>query len=237
MRHVFHWFRAQSLEILVLIALPFWRLFALFRKESSPEGLHLDLRPILLVHGYLNAGFVWDLFKRRLRKHGVGPIYTVDLGAPFQSILDHAGTIEKKALKIREETKRRDLVLIGHSMGGLASAYYATKMAPPGTVSQVIVIASPLQGTKVAKIGLGRCCREMEIGSSFLEDLSFAMTHSDIRFYHIGTKTDLLVIPYTSSLFMSHQGRSLLIENLGHASLLLSPRIVDKVSDWLKSEV
>jgi triacylglycerol lipase len=203
-------------------------------RKNQPTAQHLPSRPILLVHGYLNSGFVWDFHKNRLARAGIGPIYTIDLGYPFHSIRTYAEKVRDKAQQIAKETGRNDLTLIGHSMGGLVSYYYATHMAQ-GSVSEVITIASPLRGTHVAKIGLGQCAREMQIGSEFIQELQNAAAHSPhIRFYNIATQTDELVVPYTSSIFQSEPHRQFFIEDVGHASLLFSERVSDQLCKWLK---
>ena len=122
-------------------------------------------------------------------------------------------------------------------MGGLVSYYYASRLAGAYTVPQVITIASPLQGTHMAKIGLGQCAREMEIGSELLQELNESMKCcTDVRFYNIATKTDELVVPHSSSIFMSDPHRQFFIHDVGHASLLLSQRVTDQIGKWLQEK-
>jgi hypothetical protein len=56
---------------------------------------------------------------------------------------------------------------------------------------------------------------------------------SDHSFYHIGTKTDQIVVPYTSSFLGSDPARQCLFDDLGHASLLFSPRVTGKIYQWI----
>lgn len=85
----------------------------------------------------------------------MGPIYTIDLGSPFLSIEEYAEKVKEKAKQIAHETGHTKLALIGHSMGGLVSAYYAIHLAPEGSIRSVITLGSPMQGTKVAFFGVG----------------------------------------------------------------------------------
>jgi triacylglycerol esterase/lipase EstA (alpha/beta hydrolase family) len=119
-------------------------------------------------------------------------------------------------------------------MGGLVSAWYATKLAPPGTVTDVITLGSPLQGTHVARIALGPNGSQMRRNSEFTKQLQQGiLDNHDVRFYHIGTKTDQLVIPHSSSWVGNDLERQFAVDDLGHVSLLFSPRIVDKICSWL----
>jgi len=201
------------------------------RKCGPEEG-----RPILLIHGYLQNASNWAFLKRRLCQRGFGPVFTLNLGHPFSSIRDYAGIIAKKAALIAKETGREDLTLIGHSMGGLASAWYAAKVAPAGKVGDVITIGSPLGGTKMASIAIGRNGREMRRGSDFVREVEEVFRKNrKVRFYHIASKVDPIILPYSSALTGLHPEREYVLDDLGHMTLLYSQRVVDKIEKWLSS--
>ena len=115
------------------------------------------------------------------------------------------------------------------------SYYYAAKLAQAYSVPQVITIGSPLHGTRVAKIGLGQCAREMEIGSELLKELHEAIEWcNDVQFYNIVSTTDELVIPYSSAMFKSDPLHQFYIEDIGHASMLFSKRVCNQLCAWMK---
>ncbi len=225
-----HWIHAITFEIFGICLSGICRASAYFGKQKV-EG---SGQPILMVHGYLHNGSAWIYQKRQLAKLGKGPIYTFNLKRPFASIEDHARQVAQKAIEIEKETGRSDLILIGHSMGGLVSSLYATQLAPPGKITHVITIGSPLSGTHIAKIAIGADGREMERGSPKLVALSEAISNSQgTVFYHIGSKTDQIIIPHTSAILGSNSDRHMVIKDLGHISLLYSPRIARKISEWI----
>lgn len=228
-----HWIHAMVFELFAILTIFCVRQLR-FMKKSKPGGG--DGQPILLVHGYLHDRSAWIYHKRRLLGQGLGPVYTISLGYPFLPIGEYVKRVEAKALQIEQETGRKDLILIGHSMGGIICSLYATKIAPPGKVTDIITIGSPLAGTSVAKIAIGPDAREMETGSKLMEELQEEIRLAKgIRFYHIATKTDQLVIPYTSEIIEGHPKRQLVLADIGHASLLYSPRVADKIISWLKN--
>ncbi|HEX2583472.1 MAG TPA: alpha/beta fold hydrolase, partial [Chlamydiales bacterium] len=208
--------------------------FRFSKTFQRPVG-NLQGRPILLIHGYCNDGSAWSYLKHRLAKENIGPIYTMDLSVPFRSICEYAMEVKEKAAQIREETNRSDLILIGHSMGGLVSSLYTTDFAPPETVTDVITIGSPLGGTHVAKIGIGPNAKEMKCRSELISQLHVKIAKERFsRFYHIATNTDQLVIPCQSALLRNNPSREFLFEDIGHASLLFSPRVGSLIVCWLK---
>src|SRR5260221_11174004 len=90
--------------------------------------------PILLVHGYRQNQMDWIWFRAQLKNQQVGPVYSINLSPPTASIADLAQLIQKKVKSIQEETQQSQIILIGHSMGGLVSSYYAEFLASPGKV-------------------------------------------------------------------------------------------------------
>lgn len=223
-----HWIHAGSLECLALIAI------LCFIPLTLKNGKHpIKGRPILLVHGYLNNSFVWVFHRFYLQKAGLGPLYTINLKNPLASIRTFANQVKIKAEKIAQETGRDDLILIGHSMGGLVSSLYACTLAPKGKVTELITIATPFKGTPVAYIALGRCGKELQPRSEVLKEIQSAISKNpQIRFYHFATKCDELVLPGTSALLEDHPG--IVLGDLCHISMLFSRRITRKIITELR---
>jgi triacylglycerol esterase/lipase EstA (alpha/beta hydrolase family) len=230
LRRPIHWIHALTFELFALLAVAILR----FVPRSS-RGQGQGARPILLVHGYCNHGSAWAYLQPLLAKKEIGPVYTVNLGHPFRSIQEYAKHVAEKAASIRAETGQSQLILIGHSMGGLVSALYATKLAPADSVTDVITLGSPLGGTHLARLALGPNGKEMRLASIFTQELkSLIETNPKIRFYHLATRTDQLVFPCESALLGNDLSRQLTLEDIGHASLLFSPRVGAQITQWLK---
>ena len=229
-----HWVHSLTFELFAFIAVFCLRPLHYLPGYRSATGAR-EGRPILLIHGYMHNSSAWAYLKGWLSQEGIGPIYCLNLGYPFRPIRDFAEKVRQKAEQIEQETKRSDLILIGHSMGGLIAAWYATQCAP-GKVTDVITIGSPLAGTHMAKIGLGPNAREMECQSEFLKEFQQAIQKNTFtRFYHIGTKTDQIIIPHRSSILEGSLERQFIVEDIGHLSLLFSSRVARRIHSWLTS--
>jgi predicted alpha/beta hydrolase family esterase len=216
------WIYAMTLEIFALLGVIFSALMILVPSYRKPAG-RKGGKPILLAYGYLNHVGVWVLQRRWLAQKGFGPIYTVPLASPFSSI-------EKHAAKVKEEIEKRDLkkvTLVGYSMGGLACAYYAT--AHPERVEKVIVISAPFKGTVMALLAPGKNGAEMRPGSEFLRKLISHMKQSRVPFYFIESECDEIVQPNAAEVFDIPKGHLLVIRNLGHAGLIFSRRVNQRI--------
>ena len=208
--------------------------FTHFPIYHRPKGT-LAGRPILLVNGYLSFGSTWQYIRSELAKKGLGPIYTMNIGSG-KSIETYATDVQKKVKEIQKQTGRNDLVLIGHSKGGLVSSFFAVEHARGigCEVTDIITIGSPLAGTPVAYIGMGRDAQEMRVDSEFHKKLRCQISNlKSTRFFHIASQADDIV-PHTSALIGRVASHQLLLKDTGHLSLVFSSRIADQIGHWLK---
>lgn len=223
---IVQWLYAMTVEVPAVLIIFFSRFFPM---RLRPKGSGV---PILLVHGYINHARVWFLQKRWLEAMGLGPIYTIGLGHPFRSIEEYAEKVKRRAEEIARKTHREDLVLVGHSMGGLVCSWYATHLAKANTIKHVITIGSPLQGTPMAYIAIGQNGRQMEPHSLFTHQLRESMqARPDIPFSHIATTSDQIVWPASSAFLSNHNHK--ILHDVGHAGLLYSHRVAHQINQWL----
>lgn len=229
-----HWIHALTFELLgilaVFVTFPIRYFWNDQKVSASGNG-----KPILLVHGYLNNGSVWFIQKRWLEAAGLGPIYTINLWHPFCSLHQYAKQVHQKAEQIAKDTKQKELILIGHSMGGLVSCLYAIQQAPPQTVTDVITIGSPLAGTHMALLALGANAKEMRRESEIVKQVQTAIPHcTSTRFYHVATKVDQLIIPFQSALIGDRSEHQFILEDVGHVGLVYSKRVARCICHWLR---
>lgn len=210
------------------------------QKDASGKALEA---PILLVHGYLHNSSGWIAQRRRLKKAGFKNIFTVDLGAiPNKSIADYGKILSQRVEKIQRLTGRKDIKLIGHSMGGVVSSYYALHLASEKNidVTDVITLNSPLRGTKMHFFGPGTCARNMAFNCPFIKALSQKIKNSTkTRFFHIASSADFVVLPYYSALNTEKKIHEVkenmyVARGLGHMAALFSKKIIEIEIEYLK---
>jgi predicted alpha/beta hydrolase family esterase len=207
-----------------------------FIARKTPQNINHEGLPILLVHGYLQNQSDWLWFKARLLKTpNIGPIYSLNLYSPFDSIAKYAEKLKEEIADIRAETKQDKIILIGHSMGGLVSSYYSEFIAKPGEVAKVITLGSPFQGTRLAALGYGENVKEMSPNSSFLQHLTNRMQHSSIDYHYIASQIDNMIVPWQAAIPANKnpKNQELILEDHGHLRILISPKVVQQVADWV----
>jgi len=117
--------------------------------------------PVIFIHGLGSSPKTWDNLVNELEDDGhwyggtyknsrsnlsAGEFYTVDLGDTANVTFDELGERVADAVEeIRDMTGARKVILVGHSLGGLASRAYLN--THPGDVAALITIGSPHGGS------------------------------------------------------------------------------------------
>jgi pimeloyl-ACP methyl ester carboxylesterase len=200
----------------------------------NPKKADPNQTPILLIHGYLHNSSGWSYFRYRLLNEGFHNVFTINLGLPIWSIEHYAKLVDEKVKEISQATGRNDLILIGHSMGGIIASFWATQQTQGIQVKSVISLSSPFQGTKRAEVGIGECAKQLKIGSEFLQNLYQKIQQSQaIRFFHIGSESDTTIRPLFSAFVSGKPGK--IYEKLGHMMYLFSDDVIDDVAEYLQA--
>ena len=192
--------------------LPFERLL------MAPDRLTPSPLPLLLVHGYGCSRGIWRVQRTRLEAAG-HVVATVTLTPPFGHLDDMVPLLAKRIDEVLAATGAAQLVLIGHSMGGLVCRDYLA-LAGGGKVAQLITLATPHHGSQLATIALGDNAREMEPGSGWLQ--RFAAVPLCVPGISVRTSHDNFVLPQSRQLMAGMEDIELAA--LGHLSLIYSRR-------------
>ena len=175
-------------------------------------------RPIVLVHGFGCSRGVWWRLRRDLEAAG-HTVASVSLTPPYTSIGKLVPQLAALIDQVCTATGAQQVVLIGHSMGGLVCRSFLARYGI-AQVEQLITIASPHRGSELARIGFGQNAREMEPGSMWLRDL--ATDRIKIPFTSIRTSHDNYVMPQDNQRLPDAE--DLELAGIGHLALLYSRR-------------
>lgn len=137
--------------------------------------------PVLLIHGYqCNRGF-WFWLRPRLEAAG-WTVATHSLEPVFSDIDAYADGIARRIDEVLAATGTSQLLLVGHSMGGLALRAYLRRHGA-GKVARLITLGSPHQGTELARLGLGPNARQMRVNSPWLSGLAAPLPATSVSIY------------------------------------------------------
>lgn len=203
---------------------------------ARPYHCHFDgdfSYPVVLLHGYgANSGF-WQRLHRRLSadriSHGA-----IDLEPVLGNIESYADRIEEAAKGLLEANHASSVVVVCHSMGGLAARAWLRRYGHQ-RVARVITLGTPHAGSLLAGYGIGINARQMLPVSAWnseerhwLSALS-ASEDSSVRslFVSLWSRHDNIVMPQSSAELGG--AKNIGVEGVGHVALGFDARVLDRV--------
>ncbi len=203
---------------IILVTMPLERL--LMRRDVAAR--REDAWPVLLVHGYINnAGALWALHHEFVAQ-GYG-VHTVNLGPTYTDIENYVPLIAARIAGIRELTGAGKVVLVSHSMGGLAVRAYL-RSAPDAPVAQSIFLGTPHRGTFVAYTAAGGNGAQMRPGNPWLAQLAADEGAKwPCPMLSIFSYDDNIVAPQENARLDG--ARNLALAGIGHMSMPMSRKL------------
>ncbi|HLL09536.1 MAG TPA: permease [Rubrivivax sp.] len=145
-----------------------------FFSDRWPDHLPGAGRPggpgVLLVHGFVCNRGVWNGWLQRLTQADV-PFVAVNLEPVFGSIDDYVGIIEAAVRRLERHTGQPPIA-VAHSMGGVALRRWWAERGNGERLQHAITIASPHQGTWLARFAVTRNALQMRRQSGWLRTLA-----------------------------------------------------------------
>jgi triacylglycerol lipase len=205
--------------------------FRQFDKRMFADSTAL---PVLLIHGYgCNSGY-WYRMSMALQKARITH-YALDMEPVLSSIDSYVSLIETAIQRVRAETGADKVVIVAHSMGGLAARAYLRDIGG-ASIGKIITLGTPHHGTTLANYGIGINCGEMNwVGraeegtdSRWLHLLE-ASENKQLRglIVSIYSHHDNIVSPQRSSYLPF--ARNIAVDSIGHVALAFSPDIQARV--------
>lgn len=177
--------------------------------------------PILLVHGYCCNRGVWWRLRRRLEQAG-SCVATVNLEPMYGSIDDYVEPLRRRIEALCAETGAQRVVLVAHSMGGIACRAYLSRYGA-ARAAKLVTLASPHHGSEIARIGPGRNARQVEPGSAWLRALEQKGLPAGLPVACIYSVHDNFVMPQDSNRLEGAENRP--FAGVGHLAMMFSRRI------------
>jgi pimeloyl-ACP methyl ester carboxylesterase len=204
-----------------------WPLLALHRLLIQDPAPAPALRPVILIHGVLVNDGIWFWFRRRLERLGIGPVYTVNYGPPLASIERFARQLAERIDAVCAATSAAQVVLVGHSMGGLVARAYLRRFGGE-RVARLITIGTPHHGSLLAWTFPGRSLAQMHPGNVWLETLNQSENDAPpVPMTAIWSRHDSMVIPQASAMLAGAENKAVI--GVGHNALLLNLPVLEFV--------
>lgn len=207
---------------------------------ADPIGAK-DGVPILLVHGYVCNRGLWVALRQTLAAAGLGPIYADTFTPVFGGIDVFAAKLDARIEAICIETGADKVMIVAHSMGGLAVRAYMAQTAQTAVsrIAKLVTLGSPHHGSQVARLGIGMNAGQMCEQSEWLQTLESREAADAIgglrkrpATLSIYTLNDDLVYPPESSVL--EWAENVPVSAVGHIGLVFSAPVARRVIAHLR---
>jgi triacylglycerol esterase/lipase EstA (alpha/beta hydrolase family) len=209
-------------EFRALVGSP-WRMMT-WRWRVRPPSPVRGAIPVVLVHGVLcNAG-VWAWTLRQFDDEGIAPVYALSYGPPLVAIERFSRQLDDLVTRACDDTGAAQVVLVGHSMGGLVARDYLRSYGT-ARVARVVTLGTPHHGSAFARLAFGTCLAQIRPGSAWLAALPRAPASPPI--VSLWSPHDSMVAPQTSAVLEGATNVAFL--GIGHNALLRDVQVHARV--------
>jgi pimeloyl-ACP methyl ester carboxylesterase len=198
---------------------------------------------IYCIHGTGDMPSAFSLIADRLLPNlpkEIAKIRLMDFSKRFtgKSIEDFAMQLKDRMLANND----KQVIVMGHSRGGLIAAYFAENLAAENNINvhAVVAISSPFKGSTLALPPLtwiSRSVDEMKPNSKFLADLTQKIISSRNSYYYFAAKNDGIVAPQDCCIEAQKEKLQELDREHGHLSILSSHQLITYLDDIMVKSV
>lgn len=153
--------------------------------------------PVVLIHGLYHNASAWAFYRWRLRCKGYGRIYAFTYSSWNSTFWDIYGKLETWMARVERDCPGEDIVMVGHSMGGLLAKTYAAKRdaSQSSGIRRVITIGSPYKGSKMVVFGLGLLADSLRYQGPLIRELENFEPSSGLPCVAFYSPVDNMVLP------------------------------------------
>lgn len=206
--------------------------------RNNPEIKQSDEIAIYCVHGIADRCSAFSALVKRLLPILSPQVTHIELvsfkkRARGQSIINYAEQLKN----LIESRPFKNIIIMGHSRGGLVAAYFVENMAKEINVNtlEVICISSPLRGSDLVIFPLSiipSSISEMKPDSSFLQTLTMKIKQSSTQYlYFIGDRDWLVDTTQACINDEIHLQHLKVLDNHNHLSIMTSKRLASHIQD------
>ncbi len=209
----------------------------LFFPNSRPYGSQTVRPPILLVHGLYHNPAAWFVHSLRLHRAGY-PVYVYGYNSWTRNYFQARLGLARRVDAVRALTGADQIILMGHSLGGLLIRGFMNLPESRGKVLAACTLGSPHQGSKLAVLGAGVLARSLRFRGDIIHALEAESQRPDAPQDAPGlalySPVDNFVLPRQGLHIHLKNWRMQRISPISHVAMLFHPEPMQHALNFFK---
>jgi triacylglycerol lipase len=204
-------------------------------RTGRPSGAAERDTPVLLVHGYGHNRSGWMAIERGLRRGGFTSVHTWNYNPLRHDVPTLAARLGERIELIRAVTGSERVHVVGHSLGGVLLRWYVQELGGDAAVGTAVTIASPHEGTELARLTPGGTIGQLAPASAVMRRLRDGARPSSVRWIAYYSNLDQLVHPASSAMIKTPDlhATNIFVKDRGHLSILLARTVTASIVEQL----
>ena len=149
---------------------------------------------VVLVHGLYHNSSAWLFWARPLARLGFTDISKFSYPSFWTTKNKLHHDFDNFMNRVLDQDPAKDVILIGHSLGGLLAATWAASTSRPDRILGVITLGTPFGGSTLARLGMGTLARTLRLRENCALPVS-PQDRTEVPKIAIVSSTDNMVLP------------------------------------------
>lgn len=189
---------------------------------------------IILIHGLYHNASAWVRLRKGLHRAGFTNTCTWSYTSWGQDFGTLAARLVRDVSALAEASGGQGVVLIGHSLGGLLGKEVVYRVGDTGCISGLITLATPHQGSLLARAGINTLARSLESRNALFSHQNRSWPAQAVKCLNLFPAVDNMVLPGQALLATESGWEQQMMGPLGHVGILFDRSTHVRCSTFLR---
>jgi len=219
-------------QLLLMITFPLGWIGPLWRPTEEAKDARGPV--LILLHGLYHNPAAWLFARGRFRRAGYGRQFVLSYGSWNKGFEAVAADLMDETRRIVAAHPGREIVLIGHSLGGLLARRMLTDPEIAAACAALLTLGSPHRGSRLSAFGPGRMARDIHPSSPVMAAMRAQLPAPSVPGLALVSPVDAMVLPPDNLVPPEGSGITLGETVLcDHVQMVFHPGVFARMLDWL----